>query len=152
MKAAVRVPVTVKFRIGVVDGDGAGGRLQGQQFDADDAASLGHFARMLVDAGADLLIVHARKAVLGGFSPHENRTVPPLRYDVVLQLKQALQGPLAYATVPVVVNGGLRTRDEVLDALTRFDGVMIGREAYHRPALLGELEGPCIRDHVRRQW
>jgi tRNA-dihydrouridine synthase A len=85
--------------------------------------------------------VHARKAVLGGFSPHENRTVPPLRYDVVAQLRAALAAMRIPGAppVPVVLNGGFRTRAEVLEALQQFDGVMIGREAYHRPELLGEL-------------
>jgi tRNA-dihydrouridine synthase A len=142
MKRAVRVPVTVKFRIGVVDRDAAGGAAaalaRGQVFDAEDQAALHGFARALVDAGADALIVHARKAVLGGLSPHENRTVPPLRPDVVAALRAALSGD-GGTPVPVVVNGGLRTAEQVLAALADFDGVMIGREAYHRPELLAEL-------------
>lgn len=142
MKRAVRVPVTVKFRIGVVDSEAAGGaaaaREQGAGFTAADGEALQGFARAVRAAGADGLVVHARKAVLGGFSPHENRTVPPLRHDVVAQLRTGLRDDPG-TPVPVVVNGGLRTRDEVLSALDRFDGVMIGREAYHRPALLGEL-------------
>lgn len=138
MKRAVQVPVTVKFRIGVVEREAEGSSAQalarGQEFGARDAAELEHFARSLLAAGADALVVHARKAVLGGLSPHENRTVPPLRYDAVAQLRQAL------GAAPVIVNGGLRACDEVLSALKRFDGVMIGREAYHRPQLLGELQ------------
>jgi tRNA-dihydrouridine synthase A len=77
--------------------------------------------------------VHARKAVLGGLSPHENRTVPPLRTEAVAALRAA------HPRMPVVVNGGFRTREAVLRALQQFDGVMIGREAYHRPELLAEL-------------
>jgi tRNA-dihydrouridine synthase A len=137
MKRVVRIPVTVKFRIGVVDRDAAGGKTQAMEaalrFDATDAAALETFASTLREAGTDVLIVHARKAVLGGLSPHENRTVPPLRYDAVAALRESQRG------APVVVNGGLRTRDEVLQAMRQFDGVMIGREAYHRPELLGEL-------------
>jgi tRNA-dihydrouridine synthase A len=145
MKRAVRVPVTVKFRIGVVEPDSVGGNAvalqRGQAFDDQDALALEAFARGLLDAGADALIVHARKAVLGGLSPHENRTVPPLRHDAVAQLRATLKGSRAPSpVVPVVVNGGLRTAGEVLAALDRFDGVMIGREAYHRPALLAELQ------------
>jgi tRNA-dihydrouridine synthase A len=103
-------------------------------FDATDAEALETFTAALLAAGTDRLIVHARKAVLGGLSPHENRTVPPLRFDVVLALKQA------HPQVPLVVNGGLRTREAVLEGLAAgFDGVMIGREAYHRPEMLGEL-------------
>jgi tRNA-dihydrouridine synthase A len=137
MKHAVRIPVTVKLRIGVVDrsrtGSTAAAVDAAQRFDDADMADLLGFAHAIIAAGADALIVHARKAVLGGLSPHENRTVPPLRYDVVAQLKAMLPG------VPVIVNGGLRTPDTVLQALHTFDGVMIGREAYHRPELLGEL-------------
>jgi tRNA-dihydrouridine synthase A len=137
MKHAVRVPVTVKFRIGVVDREAAGGGAPAMQaalrFDDADAAALEEFAGALLAAGTDHLIVHARKAVLGGLSPHENRTVPPLRFDAVAVLKAAHPG------VQVVVNGGFRTCEAVLGALETFDGVMIGREAYHRPELLAEL-------------
>ena len=137
MKRVVNIPVTVKFRIGVVDREtvcSAAAAMQAAlRFDEADAEALHGFARSLVAAGTDVLIVHARKAVLGGLSPHENRTVPPLRYDVVAQLRHALP------EVPVVVNGGYRTSAAVLDALHSFDGVMVGREAYHRPELLGEL-------------
>lgn len=143
MKQAVRLPVTVKFRIGVVDRDAEGSSAaalaRGQAFDADDARLLEQFARGLLAAGTDMLIVHARKAVLGGLSPHENRTVPPLRYDAVASLRAALRQATGGAAVPVIVNGGLRLPAEVLQALEDFDGVMIGREAYHRPQLLGDL-------------
>lgn len=146
MKQVVRIPVTVKFRIGVVDRESAGGSAaalaRGQAFDAGDEAALHGFATALLQAGADMLIVHARKAVLGGLSPHENRTVPPLRPDVVAALRGRLAAKRARgaATVPVVLNGGLRTAPQVLEALHDFDGVMIGREAYHRPQLLAELQ------------
>jgi tRNA-dihydrouridine synthase A len=136
MKQAVRIPVTVKYRVGVVDGarSGVPAKQAALGFDAADAEALEAFTAALLAAGTDRLIVHARKAVLGGLSPHENRTVPPLRFDVVLALKQA------HPQVPLVVNGGLRTREAVLEGLAAgFDGVMIGREAYHRPEMLGEL-------------
>jgi tRNA-dihydrouridine synthase A len=144
MKAAVTVPVTVKFRIGVVDTamEGPAAALaSAQRFSDADAAALEAFARAQLQAGADLLVVHARKAVLGGLSPHENRTVPPLRHEEVARLRAALAsgGPARGAAVPVVVNGGFRTCADVVAAQDRFDGVMIGREAYHRPELLGEL-------------
>jgi tRNA-dihydrouridine synthase A len=146
MKQVVRIPVTVKFRIGVVDRDAAGGSAPAMQsalqFDSVDGAALERFARVLLDAGTDCLIVHARKAVLGGLSPHENRTVPPLRYDVVAALKRVLPD------VPLVVNGGLRTTGSVIEALDTFDGVMIGREAYHRPELLGELHAALHPGHA----
>ena len=138
MKQAVSIPVTVKLRVGVVlRGEGMGSAdlaVVAGRFDDQDWSALDTFSRGLVQAGADALIVHARKAVLGGWSPHENRSVPPLRFEVVERLRAAL------GNVPVVVNGGIRTRAEALSALDRFDGIMIGREAYHRPWLLAEME------------
>jgi tRNA-dihydrouridine synthase A len=84
--------------------------------------------------------VHARKAVLGGLSPHENRTVPPLRFDAVAGLRTA------FPAVPVIVNGGVRTCEAAVAALARFDGVMIGREAYHHPLLLAQIEAALHPD------
>ncbi len=77
--------------------------------------------------------MHARKAVLGAWSPRDNREIPPLRYDVVRELKARV------APVPVMLNGGLRTPEQVVSELAWADGVMLGREAYHRPMLLAEL-------------
>jgi tRNA-dihydrouridine synthase A len=136
MKQAVHLPVTVKYRVGVVDRHSRGQQSAQQAalgFDAADAERLEVFTDAIVAAGADRLIVHARKAVLGGLSPHENRTVPPLRLEEVAGLHAR------HRHVPLVVNGGFRTREAVTAALARFDGVMIGREAYHRPVLLAEL-------------
>jgi tRNA-dihydrouridine synthase A len=137
MKAEVRVPVTVKFRIGVVDRDNhrADNAAAAERFDDADWQALAVFAASVADAGADALIVHARKAVLGGWSPQDNRSVPPLRYEVVERLRQTRPD------VPLVVNGGLRTLPAARSALGTFDGIMIGREAYHRPWLLAELQG-----------
>jgi len=133
MREAVPVPVTVKMRIGIVQGHGAEARQRGAGYDEADYAALRAFTAAIVAAGCEAIIVHARKAVLGGLSPQENRTVPPLRYDIV----QRLQGD--FPQVPLVLNGGLRTSDEVEQALGWCDGVMLGREAYHRPQLLAEL-------------
>jgi tRNA-dihydrouridine synthase A len=136
MKGAVRVPVTVKLRIGVVQRDAqrTDNAAGAERFDEQDWAALTGFAQGLAAVGVDALIVHARKAVLGGWSPHENRTVPPLRFDVVERLRGVIP------KVPLAVNGGIRTVPEALAALQSFDGIMIGREAYHRPWLLAELE------------
>lgn len=135
MKQAVPVPVTVKLRVGIVSrAEGAGAAAAAERFDDEDWRALQAFATGLVAAGADALIVHARKAVLGGWSPQENRSVPPLRFDVVERLRREL------APVPVVVNGGIREVQGAMSALRRFDGIMIGREAYHRPWLLREIE------------
>jgi tRNA-dihydrouridine synthase A len=85
-------------------------------------------------AGCEVFVVHARNAVLKGLTPKENREVPPLRYDVVRRLKEQ------FPATPVVVNGGLRDSAAVLAALGWCDGVMLGREAYHRPFVLAELQ------------
>jgi len=133
MRAAVRVAVTVKMRIGVVWGKGADASAAMRGFDERDRAALEEFVAAMRAAGCGAVIVHARKAVLGGLSPKENREVPPLRYEVVRRLKSE------HAGLTVVVNGGLRTAEAVLDALRWCDGVMLGREAYHHPFLLAEL-------------
>jgi len=120
MREAVQVPVTVKCRIGIDD--------------RDDYAFLERFVATVREAGVDTFIVHARKAFLQGLSPKENREVPPLRYEVPLQLKQE------HPDLVVVLNGGLKTVAQVRDWLPRFDGVMLGRQAYHEPYLLAELQ------------
>ncbi|MGH7049020.1 MAG: tRNA-dihydrouridine synthase, partial [Stellaceae bacterium] len=99
-----------------------------------DFAALHGFVSQVRSAGCEVAIVHARKAVLGGLSPKDNREVPPLRYDVVRRLKRD------FADLPVIVNGGFRTAASVVEALTWCDGVMLGREAYHRPFVLSELQ------------
>jgi tRNA-dihydrouridine synthase A len=100
----------------------------------EDVAELHRFVTLTRDAGCEVAIVHARKAVLGGLSPKENREVPPLRYDVVKALKAQ------FPELPIIVNGGFRDVAGTLDALTWCDGVMLGREAYHRPFVLAELD------------
>jgi tRNA-dihydrouridine synthase A len=134
MRVAVRVPVTVKMRIGVVTASGREARAAVAGFDDADFEALCNFVESVRVAGCAVAIVHARKAVLGGLSPKDNREVPPLRYDVVRRLKQR------FPTLPLVVNGGLRATGDVLDALRWCDGVMLGREAYHRPFVLAELQ------------
>ena len=133
MCAAVRLPVTVKMRVGVVSGSGAAAREAIARYTPDDAAALMGFVEAVRAAGAAAVIVHARKAVLGGLSPKENREVPPLWYEVVRTVKQ--QNP----HLSVILNGGLRQAGPVVAALSWCDGVMLGREAYHRPWLLHEL-------------
>ena len=133
MRAAVTLPVTVKMRIGVVVGRGPAAHAAIAQYTEADALALAHFVAQVQAAGAAAVIVHARKAVLGGLSPKENREVPPLRYAVVRALKEK------FPSLPMVLNGGLRDVTGVLEALTWCDGVMLGREAYHRPWLLTQL-------------
>ena len=134
MRAAVSIPVTVKMRVGVVSGTREQTRGAAATFDELDYEALQAFVSRVRDAGCQAAIVHARKAVLGGLSPKDNREIPPLRYDVVRRLKAQSRD------LPVIVNGGLRTAASVLEALSWCDGVMLGREAYHRPFVLSELQ------------
>jgi tRNA-dihydrouridine synthase A len=133
MRARVRVPVTVKMRIGLVERGARQASAAVVAFDDRDFDALQCFVAAIDAAGCERVIVHARKAVLGGLSPKENRTIPPLRYDVVRTLKGA------FPRLPLTVNGGFRDTRAVLDALAWSDGVMLGREAYHRPFVLSEL-------------
>jgi tRNA-dihydrouridine synthase A len=133
MCAAVSIPVTVKMRIGVVAGQGAAVRQTIAQYTEADTEALLNFVTAVSAEGAAAIMVHARKAVLGGLSPKENREVPPLRYDVVRIVKER------FPQLPVILNGGLRQVEPILEALSWCDGVMLGREAYHRPWLLVEL-------------
>jgi tRNA-dihydrouridine synthase A len=120
MVEAVRVPVTVKCRIGVDEQD------TGQALDG--------MADAVVAAGASALIVHARKAWLQGLSPKENRDVPPLDYDRVYRLKQRMPG------FPICINGGVTDMPALVQHLEWTDGVMLGRAAYHNPGLLWEVD------------
>jgi tRNA-dihydrouridine synthase A len=113
MRHAVRVPVTVKCRIGIDD--------------QDPELALDTLARGVIAAGADALVVHARKAWLSGLSPKENRDIPPLDYDRVYRLKAAFPG------MPIIINGGIAGLAEARAHLTHVDGVMLGRAAYQEP-------------------
>jgi len=113
MKHAVGIPVTVKCRIGIDD--------------QDPEAALDELARGVIAAGADALIVHARKAWLNGLSPKENRDIPPLDYHRVYRLKAAMPG------VPIIINGGIGSLAEAKAHLGFVDGVMLGRAAYQEP-------------------
>jgi tRNA-dihydrouridine synthase A len=134
MCEVVDVPVTVKMRIGTLRAGGRDLEAAVQQFDEADYDRLCDFLVAVRAAGADSVIVHARKAVLGcNWSPADNREIPPLRYDVARRLKED------FPDMPVVLNGGLRTAEDCLSSLAWADGVMLGREAYHRPMVLAEL-------------
>ncbi|WP_026601494.1 tRNA dihydrouridine(20/20a) synthase DusA [Methylomonas sp. 11b] len=126
MRQAVSIPVTVKSRIGIDD--------------RDSYAELTHFINTVAAAGCQTFIVHARKAWLSGLSPKQNRDVPPLRYDVVLQLKQD------FPALNIVINGGIESLDSSLELLTQVDGVMLGREVYHNPYLLAEVDQRLFND------
>jgi tRNA-dihydrouridine synthase A len=126
MTASVAVPVTVKTRIGIDDQDSYEG--------------LAAFVERLAGAGCRTFIVHARKAILKGLSPKENRSVPPLRYDVVYRLKNEFPG------LTIVLNGGIRQLDEAAVHLGHVDGVMLGREAYHNPCVLSRVDARFFAD------
>jgi len=134
MRAAVRVPVTVKMRIGVIEGRGKAAIEASRRFDEEERAALLRFVGAVRDAGCDAVIIHARKAVLGGLSAQDNRQIPPLQYDAVTEVKKA------FPELPVVLNGGLREPDAIFRALDGLDGIMLGREAYHRPVVLARLD------------
>lgn len=120
MQQAVSLPVTVKSRIGIDN--------------MDAYEDLCRFVETVSQAGCGVFIIHARKAFLQGLSPKENRTVPPLRYDRVWQLK------LDYPALEIVINGGITSLDEVASQLQHVDGAMLGRAVYHDPLLLADVD------------
>ena len=120
MRAATDLPVTVKTRIGIDE--------------RDSYQELADFVRRVAAGGCTVFIVHARKAWLSGLSPKENREIPPLRYEVVHQLKRD------FSELTIVLNGGLTTLEQVTEQLRQVDGVMIGRAAYENPYLLAEVD------------
>jgi tRNA-dihydrouridine synthase A len=125
LRDAVSLPVTVKCRIGIDD--------------RDDYAFFSAFVDAVAGVGLDALIVHARAAILGGLSPKENREIPPLKYDYVHRLKRERPALI------VVLNGGLSQAADIRSHVAAgLDGVMVGRAAYHRPAVLAELEQMLI--------
>ena len=127
MQKETDVPVTVKSRIGINE--------------QDSYEFLTDFIEPLVAAGCRKFIVHARIAILEGLSPKENRTVPPLNYERVYHLKRD------FPELEIVINGGLTTIAQVDEVLEHVDGAMIGRQAYHQPYFLAELE-----QHFNAGW
>ena len=126
MKSVVTVPVTVKHRIGIDD--------------HDSWDHLCEFIETVAEQGSDAFIVHARKAWLQGLSPKQNRDIPPLQYGVVHQLKKT------YPDISFVINGGFKTLHDASDQLNYVDGVMMGREAYHNPYILSEVDKLFFND------
>ena len=126
MKDAVEVDVTVKHRIGI-----------------DDVESYGFvrdFVGQIADAGCATFIVHARNAILKGLSPKENREVPPLKYDYAYQLKRD------FPQLEIIINGGIKTLEEIDLHLQHLDGVMLGREAYHNPYIMSQFDSRYYDD------
>jgi tRNA-dihydrouridine synthase A len=120
MSGAVAIPVTVKSRIGIDE--------------RDSYPELVHFIATVAAAGCFTFIVHARKAWLSGLSPKQNRDVPPLRYDLVYQLKKD------FPELEIIINGGITSLDQAGGMLDHVDGVMVGREAYHNPYSMADVD------------
>ncbi|GGO81130.1 tRNA-dihydrouridine(20/20a) synthase [Marinobacterium nitratireducens] len=113
MQDAVRIPVTVKHRLGIDD--------------MDSYEELHRFVDIVRQSGCRTFIIHARKAILAGLSPKENREIPPLKYDWVYRIKRD------FPELEIIVNGGIKTLEDCEEHLRSVDGVMIGREAYQNP-------------------
>ncbi len=120
MRESANLPVTLKTRLGV------------DEIDSYD--DLTHFIDTVAISGCDTFIMHARKAWLKGLSPKENRTIPPLRHEVVYRLKQD------FPQLTLILNGGVNTLTQIHDALQQLDGVMIGRHACQHPYFLAEID------------
>jgi tRNA-dihydrouridine synthase A len=120
MSQAVSIPVTIKSRIGIDD--------------LDSYEELVNFVATIASAGCKTFIVHARKAWLSGLSPKQNREVPPLRYDLVYQLKKD------FPQLEIIINGGITTLNQSEELLKHVDGVMMGREAYQNPYIMSEVD------------
>ena len=120
MRESVTIPVTVKTRLGVDE--------------HDSYEELVAFIGEVAEAGCETFIIHARKAWLKGLSPRENREVPPLRYDMAARLKTD------FPDLAFILNGGIETLEHAIEHLSQFDGVMLGRAAYHDPYLLADVD------------
>jgi tRNA-dihydrouridine synthase A len=134
MTNAVDIPITVKNRIAIDE--------------MDEYQSLPRFLSIVSQAGCKTFIVHARKAWLKGLSPKQNRDVPPLNYELVHQMKRE------FPHLEIIINGGIKTLEESEQHLTQVDGVMIGREAYHNPYMMIEVDqriyGDPVENHLTR--
>lgn len=126
MQDATGIEVTIKHRIGIDD--------------MEDYSGMANFVEAVANTGCKTFIVHARKAWLKGLSPKENREVPPLKYEMVHQLKRE------FPELNIVLNGGLKTLEQCEQQLPGLDGVMVGREAYSNPYLLAEVDRRFYQD------
>ena len=120
MQTATKLPVTIKTRIGYDN--------------VEDYENFYNFISILRDTGVKTFIIHSRKAILGKFTPKQNLNIPPLKYDYVYNLKKD------FPNEEIIINGGITSTEEIKSHLTKTDGVMIGRAAYHTPYLLAEIE------------
>tara|TARA_Y100000590_G_scaffold215836_1_gene244590 strand:- start:128 stop:1120 length:993 start_codon:yes stop_codon:yes gene_type:complete len=120
MQLKTNLPVTVKTRIGYDD--------------VEDYENLYNFINTLKSTGVKTFIVHARKAVLGKFTPKQNLNIPPLKYEMVYKLKKD------FKDLEIIINGGITSTEQIKNHLTKTDGVMIGRSVYHSPYILADIE------------
>ncbi len=120
MQSVTKLPVTIKTRIGYDD--------------VEDYENLYKFISTLKATGVKTFIIHARKAMLGKFTPKQNLNIPPLKYEYVYKLKED------FPNEEIIINGGITSVDEIKQLLNKTDGVMIGRAAYHTPYLLADIE------------
>ena len=126
MQSAVNIPVTVKNRIAIDD--------------MPEYETLHNFLQVVSEAGCATFIVHARKAWLKGLSPKQNRDIPPLNYELVYQMKQE------FPALEIIINGGIKTIDECESHLINVDGVMLGREVYHNPFIMHDIDNRLYND------
>ena len=127
MQSSTKLPVTVKTRIGYDD--------------KEDYENLYKFIDKLKNTGVKTFIVHARKAILGKFTPKQNLNIPPLKYDVVYNLKKDFKNE------EIIINGGITSVDQIKKHLSKVDGVMIGRSVYHSPYFLTEIEKEIFKNN-----
>ena len=120
MQAKTKLPVTVKTRIGYDH--------------VEDYENLFNFINILKSTGIKTFIIHARKAMLGKFTPKQNLNIPPLKYDFVYKLKKD------FKDLEIIINGGITSAEQAKKHLTEVDGVMIGRSVYHSPYILADIE------------
>tara|TARA_Y100000590_G_scaffold73769_1_gene81278 strand:- start:4266 stop:5258 length:993 start_codon:yes stop_codon:yes gene_type:complete len=128
MKAKTSLPVTVKTRIGYDQ--------------VEDYENLYNFVNLLKSTGVKTFIIHARKAMLGKFTPKQNLNIPPLKYEMVYKLKQD------FKDLEIIINGGINTTSEIKAHLTNVDGVMLGRSVYHSPYLLADIEKEIFSNQI----
>ena len=126
MRDAVDIDVTVKHRVGIDK--------------VEDYGFVRDFVGTVADAGCTTFIVHARNAILKGLSPKENREIPPLKYEMAYALKRD------FPALEIIINGGIKTADEIALHLAHVDGVMLGREAYHNPYVMAEYDARFYGD------
>ena len=127
MQAKTNLPVTVKTRIGYDN--------------VEDYQNLYEFINLLKSTGVKTFIIHARKAMLGKFTPKQNLNIPPLKYDIVYKLKKD------FKDLEIILNGGITSTDQVKKHLTEVDGTMIGRSVYHSPYILAEIEKEIFKNN-----